>query len=576
MLILLTIFLLLFISFAMLILHLARPKFSIQGFLVVLAVLAGWTMVLLARSAVPQTITLLRWQPVSFFPISPALLIDDISWYFALAVISLALTSVVTSIAQLGQSLNPDLTKNDHKVEVIEVQAQPEVATSLSKPAASIEYTSTSNWQSWAEILVMTSLSLVAVTAGNLLTLLFAWAALDLLELAILLGQVLQSKSRERIILAFTARMAGIGMVLLAAIIPWSEGISLSFEAINQSTSVYLLLAAGLRLGVLPLQLPYIQQLPHRRGLGTVLRLIPAASSYILLVRIADIGVFGAATPYLLGLTTLAGLYAAIHWIIAEDEINRRLYWLLGSASLSIASAILNQPMACIAWSMASLLSGGLIFSMSMRHKKLIPIAFFGLIGLSTLPFSPTWLGMTLYQFVGASSDAIIAPLLYLFSFSFLLIHSLLLAGFIRHILRGVFYLEGQPAEHTEKWVWFLYPIGLVFILVTHYLIGFLLYPNLDELPLAGWIMGVVALIISVVLWYLLRKHLSAFPYRDQSNQASSLSIFFSLEWLYRLFWGVFRILARINALLSIILEGDGGILWALVLFALIFVFLQR
>src|SRR4030066_2196606 len=138
MLILLTIFLLLFIPFAMLILHLARPKFSIQGFLVVLAVLAGWPMVLLAKSAVPQTITLLRWQPVSFFPISPALLIDDISWYFALAVISLALTSVVTSIAQLGQSLKPYLIKNDHEVEVIEVQAQPEVSTSLRKPAASI------------------------------------------------------------------------------------------------------------------------------------------------------------------------------------------------------------------------------------------------------------------------------------------------------------------------------------------------------------------------------------------------------------------------------------------------------
>ncbi|OGO11950.1 MAG: hypothetical protein A2Y53_01475 [Chloroflexi bacterium RBG_16_47_49] len=576
MLILLTIFLLLFIPFAMLILHLARPKFSIQGFLVVLAVLAGWPMVLLAKSAVPQTITLLRWQPVSFFPISPALLIDDISWYFALAVMSLALSSIVTSIAQLGQSLKPDLIKNDPKVEVIDVQAHPEVVASFSKPALSIEYTSTSNWQSWAGILIMTSLSLVAVTAGNLLTLLLAWAALDLLELAILLSQVLQSKSRERIILAFTARMAGIGMALLAAIIPWSQGISISFEAINQSTSVYLLVAAGLRLGVLPLHLPYIQQLPHRRGLGTVLCLIPAASSYILLVRIANIGVLGAASPYLLGLTALAGLYAAIHWIIAVDEIDGRPYWLLGTASLAIASAISNQPTACIAWSIASLLSGGLIFSMSMRHKNLIPIASFGFIGLSTLPFSPTWLGMTLYQFVGASSDAIIAPLFYLLSFAFLLIHSLLLTGFIRHIIRGVFYLGEQPAEHTEKWVWFLYPIGLVFILVTHYLIGFLLYPDLNELPLSGWIMGVVALIISVALWYLLRRYLYALPHRDQSNQASPLSIFFSLEWFYRLFWGLFRILARMNALLSTILEGDGGILWALVLFALIFVFLQR
>src|SRR4030043_1050468 len=104
MLILITIFLLLFIPLTMLILHLVRPKFSIQGFLAILAVLAGWAMVLFARQDIPRTITLLQWQPAIFFPNSPSLLIDDISWYFALALITLALSSIVTSIAHFGES----------------------------------------------------------------------------------------------------------------------------------------------------------------------------------------------------------------------------------------------------------------------------------------------------------------------------------------------------------------------------------------------------------------------------------------------------------------------------------------
>src|SRR4030042_5066795 len=108
MLILLTIFLLLFIPIAMVILHLARPKFSIQGFLAILAVLAGWILVIFARQGIPQTITLLSWTPAVFFPNIPTLLIDDISWYFSLALISLALSSVVTSIAHLGRSLKND------------------------------------------------------------------------------------------------------------------------------------------------------------------------------------------------------------------------------------------------------------------------------------------------------------------------------------------------------------------------------------------------------------------------------------------------------------------------------------
>jgi hypothetical protein len=48
----------------------------------------------------------------------------------------------------------------------------------------------------------------------------------------------------------------------------------------------YLLLAAGLRLGVLPLHLPYASEAAIRRGFGSALRLISAGSSLILLARI--------------------------------------------------------------------------------------------------------------------------------------------------------------------------------------------------------------------------------------------------------------------------------------------------
>jgi hypothetical protein len=371
MLIVLTIFLLIFVPLAMVIFNLARPKFGIQGFLVVLAILSGWIMVLLARADITQTITLLHWEPASFFPNSPTLLIDNISWSFSLGLMSLTMALTITSIAQMGQSLKPIPTQKINKIEVDEVQGASVTLINSSEPVAKQESGLSSNWRSWAGILILTSFGLVAVTAGNMLTLLLAWAALDISELVILLSQVLESRSRERIVLAFTARMAGIGMALLAGIIPWSEGITLSYDSINQSTSIFLVLAAGLRLGVLPIHLPLIQHIPLRRGLWTVLRLVPATSSLILLVRVAKIGVLGPATPYLLALTALAGLYAGIHWMSAREELKGQPLWLIGTASMAVASAILNRPMACIAWSMASILSGGLIFSMSIRHKIL-------------------------------------------------------------------------------------------------------------------------------------------------------------------------------------------------------------
>ncbi len=574
MLILLTIFLFIFTPFAMLILYLVRPKLSIQGFLAVLAVLVAWPMVFLARSDIQHVITLLQWKPESLFPISPSLLIDNISWYFALALSSLSLTVVITSIAQLGQSSKLDHIPAQKITQVNEGTNTIEGGNSLNEPAAGYEPGSTPDWVLWASILALTSFGLVAVTAGNMLTLLLAWAALDIIELIILLGQMLQSKTRERIILAFSAKMAGIITVLMAGIILWSQGASLSFEAISLPVSTYLVLAAGLRLGVLPFHLLFTQGLPIRRGLGTVLRLVPAASSYILLVRVSYVGVTGNITPYLLGLATLAGLYAAVKWLGAKDELSGRPYWLLGTASLAIAAAILNHPAGCLAWSIASLLSGGLIFSMPIRHRNLIPLIALGLINLSALPFSPTWQGTELYQY--SSYFPVNLTLFSLFSFFFLLIQSFLLAGFFRHVLRGIFPATEASPEHIERWVWFLYPIGLIFIELTHVLIGWWFHPNLNEVPLSGWIMGPLALVITGLILFIAWRRLRPFSLLSRLTKTNFWNNLLSLDWPYRLLWKSFRTISRLFGVISTLLEGDGGILWALVLFALIFVFLQR
>ena len=574
--ILLTIFFLLFIPLSMLIIHLVWPKFSIQGFLVVLAVFAGWIMVLITRSADPQTITLLHWAPVSFFPNSPSLLVDRISWYFSLVLMSLSLSVIITSIAQLGQALKPGPSRATNGIQGKGTLGSSEDENTSAALTNVQELSTSSNWQTWAGMLVLTSFGLISVSAGNMLTLLLAWAALDGIELVILMGHILESKSRERIIVAFTARLAGIGTVLLAGIIPWSQGMSLSFENISQSTSIYLIFAAGLRLGVLPLHLPYLQPLPIRRGLGTLLRLIPAASSYILLVRVAGVGVLGAATPYLLGLTALAGVYASINWARADDELSGRPYWLLGTSSLVVASAILNQPIACLAWAIASLLSGGLVFSMSLRHKNLLPIAMLGLINLSALPFTGVWLGSGLYRYTGAISGAIPSPFFYTVSVAFLLAHAFLFAGYARHIFRGISHPQALVEEHIERWVWLLYPLGLFFIIVTHFLIGFWLYPDINNVVFVEWVMGPLAIVLATIIIYTFWRYPHIFPHRGITTSVSPITRVLSFEWLYRLFWRFYRLLTRVSALFSTILEGDGGILWALVLFALIFVFLQR
>jgi hypothetical protein len=574
MLILLTIFLFIIAPVLMLIFHLVRPRFSIQGFLAVFTGLAGWIMVFVGRSDIPRIITLLHWQPVSLFPISPALYVDDISWGFALALVSLSMTALLTSIAQLGQSEISEKSQAQAPSQTDEHRNPSFQDALISLSDKSIDVEVNSNWQVWASILVLTGLGLIAVTAGNLLSLLLAWSALDLLELVILLIQVPQSSPRERIILAFSAKLFGLGILLVAILISWSQNTLLTFDKIPITISPLLVVAAGLRLGVLPLHIPLVHRLPINRHLGTLIRLVPAAASYILLIRIADIGITGKIVPYLLAFSILAGAYGGVKWLFSQNELEGRPFWLLGTGSLSIASAILNQPVACLAWAIASLLSGGFIFSKPFRHRNLIPLVALGLFNFSTLPFSPTWQGVTLYQY--PSSDPMNQLQFYIFAFFLIATQGLLFAGFFRHALTGFYPNTSQINIRVERWVWFLYPVGLLFALSSHLLLGVLFLPNWSQIPLLDWIIGPLAIIIAGVFIYFLWKSPHAFQPATRSDLSYFWNSFISLEWLYRYLWKLFRSIARIFTLISNILEGEGGIIWALVLFALIFVLIKR
>jgi hypothetical protein len=113
-------------------------------------------------------------------------------------------------------------------------------------------------------------------------------------------------------------------------------------------------------------------------------------------------------------------------------------------------------------------------------------------------------------------------------------------------------------------------------ITFTHLLFTWWLHPNLSDLPLSGWIMGPCALIITGLILYIIWHFPKPLTLINQVIKTSFWNNLFSFQWLYRLLWKLFRVISKLFTLFSTILEGDAGILWALVLFALIFVFLQR
>lgn len=505
--------LLLILPLAMALTRFYRPRFGYQWIVAVLGALGAWLLVLISQPrllagwGLSSSVFLLEWKPRAFFPVLPGLLIDEISWPFAMALATMPLTVLLTSVARLETTTGAEA---DEKKAL------------------------TADWRAWAATLALSGLGLVAVTAANPLTLLLSWAALDMVETVFLLSQQRRSAERERIVIAFSGRVAGIAMLLLAGIVAWSKGNNLVFTDIPPQAGLYLLLACGLRLGVLPLHLPIQAELVARRGLGTSLRLVAWAASLALLARAASVIEIGSFTVSLLGIGALAALFGGSSWLAAQNEVAGRPFWILGTASLAIAAALLSRPDACLAWGLASLLPGGMLFTFWPRHRYLIPLAALGLTGLTGLPFTPSWNGMGIYRFEAAPSSLSNAGILPVISIFYLVAQALLLAGYLRHMLAA----EDEVSAPIQRWVWLVYPSGLALPILVHFGLSWGNLPEIEALPWSAWVGGPAATILGIAIWRLRLEKRSGLGIPRLWQWHSVWGRILSLNWLYRFLWG--------------------------------------
>lgn len=527
-LILIAISILIFIPLVMFIVQLFRSNFAYQWLVAILATMAAWSFVLFSRVKAAQIIQLPRWQPETLFSASPELLADSTSWIYAISLITLCLAVLLTAVVR-----------------------RPQV-----------------DWRSWAGMLILTGFGLLAVMAGNPLTLMLSWAAIDLLEAWILFSWIRRSEVRTRFLIALSTRVLGIGFLIWAEIVARAGGDVLSFTFVPSGASIYLLLAAGLRLGVLPMQTPFLQDHPDRRGLGTLLRFIPAAASLVLLARASGAQISFDIAPFLLVLAGLSGIYSAVSWLVASSELVGRPFWILGMASLAVAAAVRQQPAACIAWGVACILSGGALFLYSVRPKGLVPVFLVGGLALTAFPYTPTWSGLAVYS-LGSSTaapyfDSVINLVL-------LLTHLALVLGYIRHALRRI-----EVPSGLERWVWVFYPFGLAGLILLEYYLGWLVWMEWKEGPGVLWWVGGIVLVLSAAVWSLLRRSerfgtLLRFSKSKPTWGTTVWGRLLSLKWFYQLIWVIYHLFSRMIAWFTTILEGEGGILWALVFLFLLF-----
>jgi hypothetical protein len=509
MLILLPVILMLLTALGLLILRMVRPEFKFPWILAAGGATLALASVLLWQINFPHSISLPFQQLGTIFQTVPAWHADGISWTYALALTALATAGIWTSVVR---------SKNIP--------------------------------MSWAGTLALTALGVLAVTAENPLTLLLAWSAIDLFELIAMLRSTEGEEQIEGVIIAFAVRLVGTGLVIWADMVSVAGGSPLDFHSISPSSGIYLLGAVALRLGVLPLHLPYRKEDVVRRGFGTTLRLVSATASLALLAHIPAVSMKFTLTPYLLILAAIAGLYSGWMWLRSSDEILGRPFWILGLASLSIAEGLLGNPVGSVGWGVALILCGGVLFLFSAHRKNILWLPMLGLWVLSALPFSLT-----------ASSWQTGNAISWLFFLPFLPAQALLMAGYLRHIIRpGETSLESQ-----EKWVKIIYPAGLLILIATAFLLGLWGWPGARS---AGpWWLAGAAVLLAAGFTILDRRFLFRMPSASISNQWTRI---FRLEWVYSILKALYNFLRRIADTITGAFEGEGGLLWTFLFLILI------
>ncbi|HET7142588.1 MAG TPA: hypothetical protein VFI68_01100, partial [Anaerolineales bacterium] len=326
------------------------------------------------------------------------------------------------------------------------------------------------------------------------------------------------------------------------------QGNTFDFQSIAPGSGLYLVAAAGLRLGVLPLHLPYSSESSLRRGFGTSLRLISAASSLVLLAHIPTESLITAITPVLVIFAIVASLYGGWMWLRAPDELTGRPYWIIGFASLAVISALSGNSIGVVAWGCALILVGGALFLASVQQTWLNRVMLIGAWSLSSLPFSLTasaWIGR-----LGFFTPFVVAA------------QALLIAGFIRNTLRP----SGRESlDAGQNWMRTVYPAGIFMLIFFQLLLGLVGWNGARQM--GAWLLAIIVSFLTFGLVWATPRLRVLNPVRaDWEGPGAS-----SLSNIYQGFWTIYRLFGRLSQSITDTLEGEGGIMWTL-LFLILFI----
>lgn len=425
---------------------------------------------------------------------------------------------------------------------------------------APVRFKYNSNPLSWSAAILFTAVGLLSILSGSPLALVISWTLLDVVEVVYVLLIIRDYRYRREVLTSFALRLFSVGLLLSVIIIARQPGLGFTFKSVLEPDLPLLIGAVILRLGVLPLSLKYEKQLPLQNGLTSLMRITGQISGLALLVKLPA-GLMGNDPNLLLaGGIVILMAYAAVMWLLAENEIDGRTFFGLFFSGLAILSVLQGNAPLALVWGVALICWGGLIFLYTVRSPRLTLLMGAALLSFSGLPFTILSAG---WQAVAVNAGWVI------------LLASLwivIIAGFVRHAL--------QPRESSgsfEPYIVTTYTLGLIIVLLSGWLSVFL---GVEQgLQLGVWWASLIVLGFTIFLGQMAYRRK---PFEEISSpqtvwlqrvvqkSTEAISAFLGLNWLYVVLRFVFHTIQGITRLLTVLFEGEGGVLWSVLLLVLL------
>ncbi len=408
---------------------------------------------------------------------------------------------------------------------------------------AAREARATLEGRGWAGVLLAGAVAVPTVLAATPLTLGALWAVADAAVLLADLARLSRARHRSAVVWVAFARAvtwlaAGVAAVLWpgqprAALLLWLAALALR------------LLVAALEPAVVATDMPLW------RPVWTTV--------HVLGVLTGALWAAGQAwTPpraLLVALTALAA-WGALRWQRTTSPLRQVAASGLALGSLALVAAAQGQAAATWAWGALAVFPAWGVVMAPHRRRVLWPFFALLMVGLTLWPFTPASAAVTLWQ--GAWRGWMVLAWL------------ALVGSLIAVARQGMALPAPENPLPREKQAFCL--LGMV--LWTAVFWGWLFWrtpqPAGSVEAWLAWASGGAALAAAAGLVVAFRRNYV------RTSHAEALLTKWSARLVGRTFWGVYRWVGRFLRFFSLLLEGDGGVLWALVLLVMLAVLLQR